>query len=245
MTASPPNGPSDTLMRFLSRTRLSDEDRRALRQAVKDVCSVARGAPIREQGSAPQYLSIMVDGVARALRVLSDGRQQILAIFVAGDAMDCQSVVASASYGLYAMTDAIIARIPRDALTGFMRERPAVAYALWSESARQMAILQEWLLSLGRQSSYARLAHLICELAVRFGDAGLGDGLSYPLPLTQTDISDALGISPVHVNRVLQELRHAGLVSISHGSVHLMDRDALYRTAGFSPGYLGVGGIFE
>jgi CRP-like cAMP-binding protein len=138
------------------------------------------------------------------------------------------------------VTPCRIAQIPFGALADLTRENPAIAQALWRETARHMAIQQEWLLALGRHNSHARLAHFICEVSVRFRAAGLGDGDSCPLPMTQADISDALGISVVHVNRVLQQLRKEGLVALSHGTLHIIDHAALYEAADFDPVYLGL-----
>jgi CRP-like cAMP-binding protein len=111
---------------------------------------------------------------------------------------------------------------------------------LWRETARNMAIQREWLVALGRQNAHARLAHFICEVSARFQAAGLGNGRSCPLPMTQADISDALGISVVHVNRVLQLLRKEGLVALSQGTLRIIDRAALIEAAEFDPAYLGL-----
>jgi CRP-like cAMP-binding protein len=238
--ARAPYPKADILAPFLARTDLAEADRRALGAAVGEIHSVAPGHCIREQGATPQSLVILVEGIAHAVRILNDGRQQILALYVPGDAMDCQPARAPLPFRLCAVTTVRIARIACDDLAALMRASPGIAHALWCETARQMALQQEWLVSLGRQSSHARLAHFICEVSARFGGAGLGDGQRCPLPLTQIDISDALGISAVHVNRVLQQLRKEGLLTVSRGFLHIVDRDALYKIANFDPAYLGI-----
>jgi CRP-like cAMP-binding protein len=137
------------------------------------------------------------------------------------------------------VTDVHVARIPRPALDELMRKHPSIGHALWRETARQAAIQQEWLVSVGRQDAYARLAHFLCEVSLRFRASGLADTQSCPFPLTQGDIADALGISTVHANRMLQRLRKEGLLGLSRGSLHIIDRRALYQAASFDPSYLG------
>jgi CRP-like cAMP-binding protein len=214
-------------------------DRIALRGAITGVGHFAPGECIHEQGDTPQGILILYEGVARAVRILGDGGQQILALFVPGDVLDCQPVAAPSAVRLCAVTVASVAKISRPALDELLRKYPSVGHALWRETARHAAIQQEWLVSVGRQNAYARLAHFICEISLRFRASGLADAESCPFPLTQCDIADALGISSVHVNRMLQRLRGERLLALSRGSLHIIDHDGLYRAAGFDPSYLG------
>ncbi len=230
---------ADLIVSPLAWVPMEVADRIALRSAITGFDHFAPGECIHEQGDTPPGISILDEGVARAVRILGDGGQQILALFVRGDVMDCQPVAAPSAVRLCAVTAVRVAKIPRPALDELMHKRPSIAHALWRESARHAAIQQEWLVSLGRLDSYARLAHFICEIALRFRACGLADTQRCPFPLTQGDIADALGISTVHVNRVLQQLRREGLVALSRVSLHITDYKGLYQLAGFDPSYLG------
>ncbi len=227
---------------FAANCLLNAEERTALQGAISDFRDLARGECIHQQGARHQGLSILCQGVAHAVRVMADGRQQILAIFVPGDAMDCQPIARPAASRLCAITAAQVATIKPADLADLMQLYPSIVSALWRETARHAAIQQEWLVSLGRQNSHARMAHFICEVWTRFSAAGLAETDVCPFPLTQSDIADALGISAVHANRMLQQLRQEGLVALSSGALHIIDRTGLHEAASFDPSYLGLDG---
>jgi CRP-like cAMP-binding protein len=229
------------LSAFLVRTSLGSEEREALNAAAGPPRAIARGQCILEQGASPDALSILCRGVAQSARSLTDGRQQILALFVPGDALDCTPFFEPSRVRISALTAGTIVQIPTDTLKRLMEQHPAIMRALWGETAVHAAIQQEWMVSLGRQSAMARLAHLICELSLRFRAAGLADEENCAFPLTQSEAADALGISVVHMNRVLQQLRKKGLVALSRGNLSIIDREALYRAAEFDPEYLRSG----
>jgi CRP-like cAMP-binding protein len=229
------------ILPLLPWTPCEDDDRAALGSIVTTEKRLDKGECFRAQGAISQGIGVLHEGAVQAIRTLANGRQQILALFVAGDVMDCQPAGGAAStFNLCALTPSRVAEVPFSRLSVLISERPGIAFALWRETARHAAIQAEWLVSLGSQNSLARLAHFICELSLRFKAAGLGDAQSFPLPLTQGEIADALGISVVHVNRVLQHLRRDGLIALSQGVVHLLDREALYKVAEFDPHYLGL-----
>lgn len=241
MTFSPGSthpGQAELPGQFLVRAGLENEDRAALLGAVSNIETKSRGSCVRPQGEQPQSLLILVEGVALAARLLPDDSRQVLALYVPGDVMDGQPVPTRTTFELCAITDVSIARIPHQVLAKLLSARPNIAFALWCESARNMAIQQEWLVSLGRDSR-ARLAHFLCEISERFSEAGLGEADHVAFPLTQTHVAEALGLSVVHLNRVLQQMRREGLVAISQGHLHIVDRSALQKVADFDPAYLG------
>ena len=108
----------------------------------------------------------------------------------------------------------------------------------WLMTNIDAAIHREWVLSLGRRSALSRMAHLFCELRVRLGVVGMADEMGYDLPLTQTDLAECLGLTSVHVNRTLKELRERGLVEFRGGRVTILDLEGLERVAEFDPAYL-------
>jgi CRP-like cAMP-binding protein len=238
---APQSGADHSLAAFVARTSLGPEERQALDAAAGLPRAVARGECILEQGSSPAALSILCSGVALSARSLADGRQQILSLFVPGDALDCTPFVSPSRVRISALTASTVAQIPTGTVKRLMQRHPAIMHALWGETAMHAAIQQEWMVSLGRQSAMARLAHLICELSFRFRAAGVADEDNCAFPLTQSEAADALGISVVHMNRVLQQLRKKGLVSLSRGQLSIIDKDALYLAAEFDPEYLRCG----
>lgn len=120
--------------------------------------------------------------------------------------------------------------------------RPLIARALWLAGLVDESALRAWTVSLGKRDAAERLAHLICELFVRLGIAGSDRTDGFDLPLTQEELGDALGLTPVHVNRVLRHLREAGLMSFKNRTVEIVDFPKLQKVAGFDPGYLHAAG---
>lgn len=110
-----------------------------------------------------------------------------------------------------------------------------------SRDKADAAIFREWMVGLGRRSAYARIAHLLCEMGQRLQVIGLAQNDSYDLPVTQTELADALGLTTVHVNRALQQLRHDGLIIVRGGTVTLSDPEGPKQAGEFDPAYLHVG----
>ena len=140
-------------------------------------------------------------------------------------------------HSIAAVSPCKLVDIPREMILR-LAERPAIARALWWASLVDEAILREWLVNMGRRPAEERLAHLMCELLMRLRAVGLADGGRYELPMTQADLGDTLGLSTVHVNRVLQALRAKDLVELKSRTLVLLDPDRLMDFAGFNPNYL-------
>jgi CRP-like cAMP-binding protein len=119
-------------------------------------------------------------------------------------------------------------------------ERPKLSLALWCAALVDAAVLREWLLNVGQRHAAQRLAHVLCELLVRLRIVGLADK-SFELPLSQADLADTIGTSNVHLNRVLQELRRANLITWKRDTLVILDIDQLMKFSGFNPNYLHVG----
>jgi CRP-like cAMP-binding protein len=128
--------------------------------------------------------------------------------------------------------------IPHEALRAMTRERPMVAEALWRETLIDAAVFREWIVNVGRRSAVMRLAHLLAEIGRRLQALGLAPGDRFELPMTQLDIADALGLTPVHINRVVQELRREGLLELRKQSVYLPDLPRLKELGDFDDLYL-------
>jgi len=136
------------------------------------------------------------------------------------------------------LTAGKVVRIPKDTMLTVIDENPAIARALWWTTLVDEAVLREWLVNVGGRDGYARVAHLICELHVRMGNVGLVADGAMSLPLTQTDMGEALGLTPIHVNRMLRKLRLRGLITFKSFRLDILDLEGLVEAAGFRPGYL-------
>lgn len=179
------------------------------------------------------------DGWAVSYRLVEDGGRQIIDVAIPGDVLSYQSF-SSAWHGpvFEAVTDVEVTAVPAHRLANLAGRMPRLSATLnWAE-AREQEIIIEHLVGLGRRNAEARTAHFFLELRQRLMDADSGSPGGFPCPLTQTTIADALGLTPVHLSRVLKSLRQAGLLDIHGGRVRFCDIEALSRLAGFEAGYL-------
>ncbi|TWB96116.1 Crp/Fnr family transcriptional regulator [Bradyrhizobium macuxiense] len=237
--SSMPLSPPALLSKLARRLMLSPSDQKALLAAASPPRHVAKGDHLIEEGQKTTSLVILCSGMARSLRTLEDGSQQIVAIFVAGEALNPGELMFPRSRtAISALTPATSLPIPLEKLNQLVSERPTIARALWWETAAQAAIQQEWMVWLGRRSASVRLAHLLCEVSYRLqaGDQDAKD--AFDLPLTQHELADILGLSTVHVNRTLQVLRSRNLIELSRNRLTIRDKAGLYEIAEFDIQYL-------
>jgi len=141
-------------------------------------------------------------------------------------------------HSLSALTACKAMFIPHETVCDLVRRCPRIGDAFWRDTLIYGAVFREWMLGLGRREAYGRMAHLLCELYVRLKAVGLTNGDAYAFPLTQAEFGDALGLSTVHVNRTLQDLRGEGLITLRSGSVAVLDWDRLREAGEFDPTYL-------
>jgi CRP-like cAMP-binding protein len=227
------------LTRLWSRMALPVPDQQALlaaalpaRSAEKDECLIEAGARIRS-------LLVLRSGMACSVRTLSDGSQQIVAVFLAEDTLNPGELTFGRSLtSVYVLTPAVVVPVPLPELYRLVIDRPAIGRALWLETATQAAIQQEWIVGLGRRTAQTRLAHFLCEVSYRLQLRGRNDLDAFEFPLTQSELADVLGLSTVHVNRVLQALRGSRLIELSRNRLMIRNKTGLYEIAQFDPGYL-------
>jgi len=148
-------------------------------------------------------------------------------------------------HSLMTMTPCKLAFIPHQSVTDMMRRCPRVADVMWRDTLIDAAIFREWMISIGRRSAYTRIAHVLCEVMMKIRAVGLADGHSCELPITQAEIGDALGLSTVHVNRSLQELRGDGLIEWRSKSLTALNWEGLKKAGEFDPTYLHLDGAME
>jgi CRP-like cAMP-binding protein len=143
-------------------------------------------------------------------------------------------------HGIVALTDCSVARIGPDEIEQLTSENNRIVRAMWWSTLVDQAILREWVLNVGRRDAFERLGHLLCEMHFRMQRAGLAQDGELALPVTQTDLADATGLTAVHVNRTLQRLRRENLIEIGKGQLTILNVPALQKAAGFDPAYLHV-----
>lgn len=234
------NGGLEKLTRRLAQFRpLPTEERLALAATL----SVERAFDPREEmmqeRRAVDGAHLIVEGFACRCKLLADGRRQILGILLPGDLCGLRGLlVGRMNHSVVALSQVRASLLPAAALTGAIGRHPRLARALWWLTALEESISREWLVNVGYRNAYERVAHLLCELYWRLAAVGLAQDDRCRLPLTQTELGDAVALSAVHINRTLMGMRRAGLVRMHGGTLELLDRDALQAVAGFDPAYL-------
>ncbi|WP_254602669.1 Crp/Fnr family transcriptional regulator [Sphingomonas bacterium] len=224
------------------RSVLSDADRSAILDLPMTKRSMSRSAYMLREGEPPATCSVLIEGYAFRQKLTSDGARQIVSLHLPGDALDLQGLFLDlADHNIQALTQAELAVIPRTAIRELMVKHPAVSVAIHTDITVEASICREWLTNVGRRQAQARLAHLLCEFAVRLDAQGLGTDGSYELPMIQEQIGDALGLTSVHINRTLKAMELGSLICRTGRSITFPNIDALRAVAGFSPLYLHLG----
>jgi CRP-like cAMP-binding protein len=227
------------ITKLSSRMGLAAADQQAFLAAATLPRFVAKGECLIEQGEDLAALIVVCSGMTHTVRTLADGKQQIVALSVAGDMLNAGGLLfRQARNSTFALAPAICLSLPFRQVEELTKTRPAIGRALWLETAAQAAIQQEWMVWLGRRAAQTRLAHFLCEVTYRLQLSGSGPRDQYEFPLTQRELADLLGLSAVHVNRTLQVLRGQGLIELDHHRLTVRDQASLYELAEFDPRYL-------
>lgn len=232
--------PLHLLLRRLSlRSHLNDDETRTVLALPADVTPIRAHADFVQGGARMDYSCLIVDGLVARFEQLEDGRRQIFGLHIPGDLVDLSSfLLGRAPAGLHAICRVSVVRIPHSALRAAIARFPALGEALWRDSVADATITAQGLVRLGRRDAYGRMAHLLCEMAVRYGHIGALEKTSYRFPITQEQLSDTLGLTSVHVNRTLRSLREDRLVVFASNRVDILDWPALRAAAAFDPEYL-------
>jgi CRP-like cAMP-binding protein len=194
---------------------------------------------IIRQGDRSTQCCLVLDGLLARSKVLIDGTRQILSFEIAGDIPDLQSLHLEAmDHELESISPSRIAFIQHTVLRDLLRFHPRLSDILWRETLIDAPISREWLTNVGRRDGVQRLAHLVIEIWLRLKVVGKVNAMSFHLPITQEQLGDAIGLSTVHANRILQSLREKQLLSWDHGQVDILNLDALAELALFDPAYL-------
>jgi CRP-like cAMP-binding protein len=222
--------------------RLSDDDRAAILALPFKERSLSAGQFIVWEGDKPQNTCLLNSGFAYRHKTAGNGGRQIMSIHVKGDIVDLQnSLLGVADHNVQMLTDGKIALIPVDAVREIAFSRPDVGMAMWYETLVEGSIFREWVLNIGRRDARTRIAHLLCEFAVRLEVAELGKSNRYTLPITQDQLADAVALTSVHVNRTLMGLEADGLIKRTRREITIDDWPKLAKAADFQPRYLHLG----
>ncbi|WP_428375486.1 Crp/Fnr family transcriptional regulator [Lichenicoccus sp.] len=198
------------------------------------------------EGSVPRSVFVLIEGMAIRYRDLPDGSRQIITFLIPGDMCDLHVfLLKTMDHSIATLTPVRIAPVSRDSMMDLFIHHPRVSAALWWSSLQEEAMLRERIVSLGRRDARGRVAYLLCELLWRHMAVGLTNGRSFTLPLTQTELGDTLGLSAVHVNRILQDFRKQGLIVMERHKLNLIDLSGLQIIADFNESYLHFGGAPE
>lgn len=221
------------------RDALSLEEKQVLENLPWRLRSFEAGEEILPQGARPNESCLVIQGFASRTRSASDGARQISAFYLPGNFVDLHCLLLKQiDYSVAAVTKCRVGFVPHEALQRVTENFPHLMRLLWTLTEIDGSILLNWVFQLGRRSALQRLAHLVCEMFCRLDVVGLASGHGFLFPVNQADLGDMLGLSTVHTNRTVQELRATGLLTWQRHSVTIKDWAGLVRLAEFDPIYL-------
>jgi CRP-like cAMP-binding protein len=227
------------LMKLRARDHINAEEEAVIRASVTATRRYRADETIVAAHERVRVCTILLSGVACRARDFDDGRRQITELHVAGDYMDLHSfTLKTLDHEVLALSDCTVALVPHEAVQRITEEWPHLARVYWFSTNVDAAIHREWAVSLGRRNALESMAHLFCELHARLGLVDLVASDGYDLPLTQADLAECLGMTSVHANRTLKDLRRDGLADFRDGRVTIPNVPRLRAAAQFDPAYL-------
>jgi CRP-like cAMP-binding protein len=198
-----------------------------------------RGKAIIREGDKVDHIFLVLTGLAARAKTLRSGARQFMALLVPGDLCDLEVfVLESMDHDIVAMSETTCAMIPAEVIEGLLTESTKLTKALWWSTMTDSAVLREWIVDHGSRESLERVAHLMCEMLIRYRIIGEATDNSFAFPLTQEELGDALGMTTVHLNRMLQQLRGEGLIDLSGKTLTVLNPGALQRVARYDSSYL-------
>jgi CRP-like cAMP-binding protein len=220
-------------------TSLSEDEKKAILNLPAKVVNLRADADIVREGDRPSQCCLLVEGFLCRYKNLADGKRQIMAFYVPGDIPDLLSLhIDVMDHSLATMVPSKVAFIPHHALGSLIDQNSSIANAFWRDTLIDASTFREWIVNLGSRDAYSRIGHLICEVFLKLRAVGLTNGNSFDFPITQGEIGDATGLSTVHVNRSIMELRKNGLIILEKNQCTIPDLSRLEEAAMFDPTYL-------
>lgn len=224
--------------------RLSEEDRSLLeRFAGRDVRELNARRDLVREGEKPRGVILVLEGWAACYKQLKDGRRQTTSFLLPGDFADLNTVLArELDHGIAAITNLRYAEIGAAEFERLLADGDGLALAFWRHQLAVASTNREWVVNVGQRTALERIAHLICELYFKLRAAGRAEGGRCDWPLTQSDLAEATGLTSVHVNRTLQQMRRDGLIELAGRKLTISDLVELQSVGGFNPNYLHLDG---
>lgn len=225
--------------RLERRSPLTGTDREALLGLPHHVKKLTAAAHVVRDGEAPDHCALLLGGFAFRYKLTGEGGRQIISFHCAAEFLDAQnSFLGVADHSVQMLTEGELALMPVGVLQELALTRPGIARALWIDALIDASIFREWVVNVGRRGSRSRVAHLLCEFSLRLEAAGLAKNHQYELPMTQEQLADAVGLTSVHVNRVLKGLGNDGLISRDRRSITILDWERMRQAGDFNARYL-------
>jgi CRP-like cAMP-binding protein len=227
------------LKKLKRRIEISSDEERAIRDSVAEIRHVRADQLLIRGGEELSSSLLLLDGWLARSKDLPGGERQVTELHVAGDFADLHGfTLKRLDHDVTTLSDCRIAVVPHDRIREITEKFPRLGRIYWFSTNMDAAIQRELSLSLGQRSAISRMAHLFCELYVRLDVVGRTSNEGYEFPLTQRELSECLGLTVVHANRTLQELRRRGLIDLENRRLRIRDRRGLEGVAEFDPGYL-------
>lgn len=227
------------LRKLESRALLDDADRAAILALPYRLQLAERETYFVREGERPERSCLLLSGFAFRQKLTSEGTRQIISLHIPGDFVDLQGVLLNLSdHNVQALTRCQLAIVARSDIRALACARPTVGMAMWADTLIDASIFREWVVNVGRRDALTRIAHLLCEVARRMEAAGLADRLRYEMPMSQEQLADATGLTPVHVNRMLRDLDRSTLIVRTNRTIKVEDWEGLSELADFNENYL-------
>lgn len=224
------------------RSPLSEDDRRAVMGLSFTLRALESSSYLVREGEAPKRCCVLVSGYAYRQKLTADGGRQIVSLHIAGEALDFQNLFLDVSdHSVQMLTNGEVADLDRAQVQNLSRTRAGVGQAILVAILAEGSMFREWVVNVGRRDARTRLAHLLCEVAVRLEAQGLADEKGYALPMTQDQLADALGLTSVHVNRTIKLLEAEGLMMRKRRNISFPDLQQMRRVGDFNERYLHLG----
>lgn len=218
---------------------LTDQDRWALNALVPRVRQVGPRVDLIREGETPENVHLILDGFACRYKVLPDGQRQIMAYLIPGDFCDLNVfILDQMDHNIGTISQCQVVDIPRRSIDEITAQYPNITRAFWWCALVDEAVLREWLVNIGGRPPNQRIAHIMCELLTRLEAVGQVSENSFQFPFTQNDLADSMGLSNVHVNRTIRELKALGLITLKQRVLTIHDADKLKSYCKFTPNYL-------
>jgi CRP-like cAMP-binding protein len=218
---------------------LSGEEKAAILALPVTIRQLRAEHDIVRERDRPTQCCLVVEGWLARYRILETGTRQIFSFHIPGDVPDLQSLhLKVMDHNLAALVPSTVALIQHESVRNLSRNFPHIGSILWRDTLIDAAIFREWMVGMGRRDAPSRIAHLSCETFAKMRAVGLNKGYSCDFPVTQSVLGDALGLSTVHVNRSLMELRGRGLITLEKQILTILKWEELQEEGGFDDLYL-------